>query len=197
MSGVVQADWYCVFAKTGPADSRKHDDISCFIVERAWPGVSVGRTDDKMGVRGVDTGELVLDDVRVPAANVVGEVGGFRLAMLGLNSMRPIVAARGIGLAEGALMYAVEYVKQRAAFGRTIADMQGRRARHRDRGRAAADVPGCDDGRRGQVHEGIRAVPLDGEVLRERGRGEGVGRGAPDVGSRRLHEGPPHRALLP
>jgi alkylation response protein AidB-like acyl-CoA dehydrogenase len=125
MSGVVQADWYCVFAKTGPADSRKHDDISCFIVERAWPGVSVGRTDDKMGVRGVDTGELVLDDVRVPAASVVGEVGGFRLAMLGLNSMRPIVAARGIGLAEGALMYAVEYVKQRAAFGRTIADMQG------------------------------------------------------------------------
>jgi alkylation response protein AidB-like acyl-CoA dehydrogenase len=78
-----------------------------------------------MGVRGVDTGELLLDEVRVPVANVVGEVGGFRLAMLGLNSMRPIVAARGIGLAEGALMYAVEYVKQRAAFGRTIADMQG------------------------------------------------------------------------
>jgi alkylation response protein AidB-like acyl-CoA dehydrogenase len=125
MSGVVQADWYCVFAKTGPVDSRKHDDISCFVVERAWPGVSVGRTDDKMGVRGVDTGELVLDEVRVPAANVVGEVGGFRLAMLGLNSMRPIVAARGIGLAEGALMYAVSYVKERAAFGRTIADMQG------------------------------------------------------------------------
>src|SRR6266480_4855142 len=125
MSGVVQADWYCVFAKTGPADSRKHDDISCFIVERSWPGVSVGRTDDKMGVRGVDTGELILDEVRVPAGSVVGEVGGFRLAMLGLNSMRPIVAARGIGLAEGALMYAVDYVKQRAAFGRTIADFQG------------------------------------------------------------------------
>jgi alkylation response protein AidB-like acyl-CoA dehydrogenase len=125
MSGVVQADWYCVFAKTGPTDSRAHDSISCFIVERSWPGVSVGRTDHKMGVRGVDTGELVLDGVRVPAANVVGEVGGFRLAMLGLNSMRPVVAARGLGLAEGALMYAVEYVKQRAAFGKTIADMQG------------------------------------------------------------------------
>ncbi len=66
MSGVVQADWYCVFAKTGPADSRKHDDISCFIVERAWPGVTVGRTDDKMGVRGVDTGEL--DPRRRPRA---------------------------------------------------------------------------------------------------------------------------------
>src|SRR5438105_3299249 len=125
MSGVVQADWYCVFAKTGPADSRKHDDISCFIVDRSLPGVSVGRTDDKMGVRGVDTGELVLDEVRVPSENVVGEGGGFRLAMLGLNSMRPIVAARGIGLAEGALMYAVEYVKQREAFGQSIADFQG------------------------------------------------------------------------
>src|SRR5581483_5850605 len=89
------------------------------------PGVAVGRTDHKMGVRGVDTGELLLDDVYVPAENVVGEVGGFRLAMLGLNSMRPVVAARGIGLAEGALMYATEYVKQRAAFGKTIADMQG------------------------------------------------------------------------
>jgi alkylation response protein AidB-like acyl-CoA dehydrogenase len=125
MSGVVQADWYCVFAKTGPAESRSHADISCFIVDRASDGVSVGRTDDKMGVRGIDTGELILDDVRVPECNVVGEIGGFRLAMLGLNSMRPIVAARGIGLAEGALMYAVEYVKQRAAFGKTIADMQG------------------------------------------------------------------------
>src|SRR4051812_14705622 len=125
MSGVRQADWYCVFAKSGAVDSRAHDSVSAFIVERSWPGVDVGRVDRKMGVKGVDTGELVLDGVRVPAENVIGEIGGFRLAMLGLNSMRPIVAARGIGLAEGALMYAVEYVKQREAFGRTIADMQG------------------------------------------------------------------------
>ncbi len=61
----------------------------------------------------------------VPDANVIGEVGGFRLAMLGLNSMRPIVAARGIGLAEGALMYATEYIQSREAFGHTIADFQG------------------------------------------------------------------------
>src|SRR5213076_618549 len=67
MSGVVQADWYCVFAKTA-------DDV--------------GSTDRKMGVRGVDTGELLLHDAHVPADNVVGGVGGFRLAMLGLNSMR-------------------------------------------------------------------------------------------------------------
>lgn len=125
MSGVRQADWYTIFAKTGPADSRKHDSVSAFVVERDRPGLSVGRVDRKMGVRGVDTGELILDDVRVPAENVIGEVGGFRLAMLGLNAMRPIVAARGIGLAEGALMYAVEYVKERRAFERTIADFQG------------------------------------------------------------------------
>jgi len=125
MSGVAEADWYTVFAKTSDPASRTHDSVTAFIVERAWPGVDVGRLDHKMGVRGVDTGELVLSDVRVPADNVIGEIGGFRLAMLGLNSMRPIVAARGIGLAEGALMYATEYVQQRAAFNQTIADFQG------------------------------------------------------------------------
>ena len=134
MSGVAQADWYTVFAKTPPPDrldepvdptARRHDAVTAFIVERRWDGVEVGNTDRKMGVRGVDTGELLLQDVHVPAENVIGEVGGFRLAMLGLNSMRPIVAARGIGLAEGALMYATEYVQQREAFGRTIADFQG------------------------------------------------------------------------
>jgi alkylation response protein AidB-like acyl-CoA dehydrogenase len=125
MSGVREADWYTVFAKTSEPTSRAHDSITAFIVERAWDGVDVGRTDHKMGVKGVDTGELILTDVHVPAENVIGEVGGFRLAMLGLNAMRPIVAARGIGLAEGALMYATEYVQQRAAFGKTIADFQG------------------------------------------------------------------------
>ena len=59
MSGVAQADWYCVFAKTGPVDSRAHDSITAFVVERGWEGVSVGRLDKKMGVKGVDTGELV------------------------------------------------------------------------------------------------------------------------------------------
>jgi len=125
MSGVREADWYTVFAKTGDPASREHDSITAFVIERGWEGVSVGRADHKMGVRGVDTGELLLDGVRVPADNVIGEVGGFRLAMLGLNAMRPVVAARGIGLAEGALMYATDYVKGREAFGRTIADFQG------------------------------------------------------------------------
>ena len=125
MSGVREADWYTVFAKTGGPTSRAHDSVTAFIVERGWEGVDVGRIDHKMGVRGIDTGELVLSDVRVPAENVIGEVGGFRLAMLALNAMRPIVAARGIGLAEGALMYATDYVQRREAFGHTIADFQG------------------------------------------------------------------------
>ena len=125
MSGVVQADWYTVFAKTKEPTSRDHDSITAFIVDRKTEGLAVGNTDRKMGVRGIDTGELLLDNVRVPAENVIGQVGGFQLAMQGLNSMRPIVAARGIGLAEGALMYAVDYVKERKAFTGVIADFQG------------------------------------------------------------------------
>jgi alkylation response protein AidB-like acyl-CoA dehydrogenase len=126
ISGVRQADWYTVFAKTADdVTSRAHDSITPFIVERGWDGVEVGSIDRKMGVKGVDTGELLLDEVRVPAENVIGAIGGWQVAMQGLNAMRPIVAARGIGLAEGALMYAVDYVKERAAFTRTIADFQG------------------------------------------------------------------------
>lgn len=135
ISGVAQADWYVVFAKTPVPDSvaptsvdvtsRRHDSITAFIIERSWNGVTVGRLDHKMGVRGVDTGELLLERVVVPPENVIGNVGGFRAAMLGLNAMRPVVAARGIGLAEGALMYATEYVEEREAFGQRVADFQG------------------------------------------------------------------------
>ena len=127
ISGVAQADWYTVFAKTSRRRDRAATTTRSPRSSSSGAGTASrsGALDRKMGVRGVDTGELLLHDVRVPAANVIGEVGGFRLAMLGLNSMRPIVAARGIGLAEGALMYATEYVKERAAFSQTIADFQG------------------------------------------------------------------------
>ena len=125
ISGVSQADWFTVFAKTGDPSSRLHDSITGFIVDADSPGVKRPRVDKKMGVHGIDTGEIVFDDVKVSPTNVIGDVGGFRLAMLGLNAMRPIVAARGIGLAEGAMMYATEYVKNRPAFGKTIAEFQG------------------------------------------------------------------------
>ena len=123
ISGGMQADWFVVFAKTGDPASRLHTDISSFIVEGDTPGLSRPRVDKKMGVKGIDTAEIVLDNVKVAPHQVIG--GGFALVMQSLNAMRPIVAARGIGLAEGALMYATEYVKNRPAFTKTIAEFQG------------------------------------------------------------------------
>ena len=123
ISGGMQADWFTVFAKTGEPSSRSHTDIGGFIVDVDSPGLTRPRVDKKMGVKGIDTTEIVFDNVAVGPQQVIG--GGFLLAMQSLNAMRPIVAARGIGLAEGALMYATEYVKNRPAFGKTIADFQG------------------------------------------------------------------------
>ena len=152
MSGVRQADWYCVFAKTGPVDSGRTTACrpsSWSASGRASTSVGVDR---KMGVKGVDTGELLLDEVRVPAENVVGEIGGFRLAMLGLNSMRPIVAAghrsrRRRAHVRGRVREATPGV--RAA---KIADFQGIQwkiagARDRDRSGAVAHVSRRVDGR--------------------------------------------------
>ena len=123
ISGAMQADWFVVFAKTADPSSRHHGDIGCFIVEADQAGLSRPRVDHKMGVRGIDTADVVFDKVKVAPHQVIG--GGFRVIMQSLNAMRPIVAARAIGLAEGALMYATHYVKNRAAFGQTIADFQG------------------------------------------------------------------------
>jgi hypothetical protein len=123
ISGGMQADWLVVFAKVGDPELRQHRNIFGFIVDAEAPGVTRPRVDDKMGVKGIDTTEIVFDHVKVSPRQVIG--GGFLLAMQSLNAMRPIVAARGIGLAEGALMYATEYVKEREAFGQTIADFQG------------------------------------------------------------------------
>jgi alkylation response protein AidB-like acyl-CoA dehydrogenase len=123
ISGGMQADWFTVFAKTGDPASRRHTDIGSFIIDADSPGVSRPRVDKKMGVKGIDTTDIVFDNVKVAPSQVIG--GGFMLAMQSLNAMRPIVAARGLGLAEGALMYATEYVKNRPAFGKTIAEFQG------------------------------------------------------------------------
>jgi alkylation response protein AidB-like acyl-CoA dehydrogenase len=123
ISGGMQADWFVVFAKVGDPALRNHENIWSFIVDADQPGVSRPRVDDKMGVKGIDTTEIVFENVKVGPQQIVG--GGFLLAMQSLNAMRPIVAARGIGLAEGALMYATDYVKSREAFGKVIADFQG------------------------------------------------------------------------
>jgi alkylation response protein AidB-like acyl-CoA dehydrogenase len=123
ISGGMQADWFVVFAKVGDPTLRQHRNIFGFIVAADSPGVTRPRVDDKMGVKGIDTTEIVFENVQVGPREVIG--GGFLLAMQSLNAMRPIVAARGLGLAEGALMYATDYVKEREAFGQTIADFQG------------------------------------------------------------------------
>ncbi len=117
------SDIYTVFAKTDPSAGSK--GISCFVVERDW-GVKIGKLEDKLGVRGSPTGEVILDDVRVPAANRIGEEGqGFSIAMGTLNRSRPTIGAQAVGIAQGAIDAAVEYVKQREQFGRPIGDFQG------------------------------------------------------------------------
>ena len=114
---------YTVFAKTDP-DAR-HGGISAFVVEADSPGFEVTRLEPKMGISGSTTGELAFDDLRVPAANLLGEEGeGFKLAMRILDRSRPGVAAQALGIAQGATDYALEYAKTRETMGKPIAQHQ-------------------------------------------------------------------------
>lgn len=118
------ADYAIVSAKTDLKAGYR--GISTFIVPYNSPGFSVGRLDKKMGVHGVPTAQLLMNDCRIPADNLLGKEGeGFKTAMLGLNAMRAPVGARGIGIAEGAMQYAVEYTRNRHAFGGRLCDLQG------------------------------------------------------------------------
>ena len=119
------SDTYTVFAKTDPAAGRR--GISCFLVEAEW-GVKVAKLEDKLGMRGSPTGEIVLDEVRVPAANLVGEEGsGFTIAMHTLDRSRPTIGAQAVGIAQGATELAAGYLQQRHAFGQAIGEFQGLR----------------------------------------------------------------------
>jgi hypothetical protein len=124
ISGGTVADFVVAFAKTDPQAGAR--GISGFIVPTDRPGFSVARTDRKMGVRGVPTANIVFEDVRLGRELLLGgeEGRGFNTAMLTLNTLRPVVGARGVGLAEGAMTYALEYARQRQAFGRPISDLQ-------------------------------------------------------------------------
>src|SRR5437660_2799898 len=120
-AGVAQL--YTVFAKTDP--EAGHAGISAFVVEADTPGFEVARVEPKMGIRGSTTGELVFDDCRVPAENLLGEEGeGFKIAMRILDRSRPGVAAQGLGIAQGATDYALEYAKTRETMGKPIAQHQ-------------------------------------------------------------------------
>jgi len=100
--------------------------ISAFIVEKDFPGFSVGRIEDKMGRKGAQTAELIFTDCEVPAENLLGHEGdGFKIAMMTLDRTRPGVGAQALGIAQGALDLAVSYSKQRVQFNRPIADNQG------------------------------------------------------------------------
>jgi glutaryl-CoA dehydrogenase (non-decarboxylating) len=113
------ADHFLIFAKTDP--EAGHRGISCFIVERTFPGVSTRGFKDKLGIRAGNTGEVILEEVRVPAENRLGEEGeGFKIAMSALDNGRFTVAAGAVGLTEACIEASVKYAKERETFGKPI-----------------------------------------------------------------------------
>jgi len=118
------ADVVAVFAVTDP--EKGANGISAFIVEKGTPGFSVGKIEKKMGIRGSPTVELVFENCRIPAANLLGPEGdGFKIAMKVLDKSRPGIAAQALGIAQGALDYATNYLKERVAFGKPLSQQQG------------------------------------------------------------------------
>jgi len=117
------ADLYTVFAKTDPA--LGHDGISAFLVEATLPGFEVGRIEPKMGIKGSTTGEIFFNDMRIPVENLLGDEGeGFKIAMRILDRSRPGIGAQGLGIAQGATDYALEYAKDRETMGKPIGQHQ-------------------------------------------------------------------------
>jgi len=118
------ASTYSVFAMTDPEKGVR--GISAFIVEKDFSGFTIGKHEDKMGIRGSSTTELIFEDCEVPAANLLWQEGkGFNLAMMTLDRTRSSIGAQGLGCAAGALEYAMAYMKDRVQFGRSIASLQG------------------------------------------------------------------------
>jgi len=118
-----EAEIYVVFANANPSAGYK--GITAFVVERGFDGFSVGKKEDKLGIRASSTTELILDDVRVPATNVLGPVGqGYKIAIETLNEGRIGIGAQMIGVAQGALAAATDYVKERQQFGKPLAEFQ-------------------------------------------------------------------------
>jgi acyl-CoA dehydrogenase len=115
------ADFYVVFAVT----DREQRRVTAFVVEKDRPGFSVGGYEHKMGIKGSPTGSPVFEDVRVPAENVIGEVGrGMRVALTTLERTRLGAAAQAVGIAQGATDFATAYAKERIAFGKPLMDLQ-------------------------------------------------------------------------
>jgi acyl-CoA dehydrogenase len=120
MTNASYASQYTVFASTDR--SKGHKGLSAFVVPRSLPGVSVGKKEDKMGQRASDTADVLLEDVKVPAENLLGKEGeGFKIAMITLDYARPSVAAFAVGVARAAFELAMQYSKERVQFGVPIA----------------------------------------------------------------------------
>ena len=124
ISNAAEAGLFLVFATVNA--EAGHKGITCFLVERQTPGLTIGRKEDKLGIRCSSTCEVVLDGCRVPAANLLGEIGkGYKVAIETLNGGRIAIGAQLVGLAGGALQHAVGYARQRRQFGKPIAEFQG------------------------------------------------------------------------
>ncbi|HYI44794.1 MAG TPA: acyl-CoA dehydrogenase family protein [Actinomycetota bacterium] len=125
ITGAGASDLYTYFAVTDP-EGDKGKNITAFLVSSDMEGFSLGRKEDKLGVRGSPTREVILDGVRVPPENVIGEVNkGFQIAMRTLDFSRPTVAAQALGIAQGAFDFAVEYTSERKQFGKPVSAFQG------------------------------------------------------------------------
>lgn len=136
ITNAAEAGLFLVFANANP--EAGHRGITCFLIDRDAAGLQIGRKEDKLGIRASSTCELILDDVRVPAGAVLGQLGqGYKVAIETLNVGRIGIAAQMTGLAAAALHHAGEYAKERKQFGRPIAEFQAVRM---DLARMATDV---------------------------------------------------------
>lgn len=123
ITNALEAGMFIVFATLDPAAGYK--GITAFLVEKDTPGFSIGKKEDKLGIRASSTCELILDDCRVPAGNILGEPGkGYKIAIETLNEGRIGIGAQMLGLAAGAWAHAARYAKERKQFGRAIAEFQ-------------------------------------------------------------------------
>jgi alkylation response protein AidB-like acyl-CoA dehydrogenase len=124
ITNAAESSLFIVFANADPAQGYK--GITAFLVERGFSGFTVGKKEDKLGIRASSTCELVLDDCEVPTENVLGEVGrGYKIAILALNEGRIGIGAQMLGLAQGAFDHALAHVRERKQFGKTILEFQG------------------------------------------------------------------------
>jgi alkylation response protein AidB-like acyl-CoA dehydrogenase len=118
-----EAELFIVFANTNPVQGYR--GITAFVVERSWDGVSIGKKEDKLGIRASSTVEVLLDGVKVPKENVVGAPGkGYKISIETLNEGRIGIGAQMVGLAQGALDHTVRYTQERQQFGKHLSDFQ-------------------------------------------------------------------------